>query len=52
MASSLSSLTDNLAEGLYKGKCKDSKSSLKYVTARDGIPKFKCVDCNKTHVKN
>ena len=29
MARSLSNLTDNLAEVLHKGKCKDCKSSLK-----------------------
>ena len=30
MANSLSSLTDNLAEGLHKGKCKDCNSNLQY----------------------
>ena len=33
MASSLSSITGKLAEGLRKGKCKDCKSSLKYMAA-------------------
>ena len=51
MISSLSSLTDNLAKGLYKGKCKDCKSSLEYLTAKDGLLVFKCVDNTKTYDK-
>ena len=31
------SLTDNLAEGLHKGKCKNCKSSLEYITGKDGL---------------
>ena len=46
MPSSLSSLVDNLAEGLYKNKCKDCKSYLEYVTAID-----KCLSCKKNYKK-
>ena len=42
----LSSLVDNLAEGLHKGKGKDCKSNLEYMTAKDGLLTFKYVDCN------
>ena len=35
MASSLSTLADNLTAGIRKGKCKDCKSSLEYVTTKD-----------------
>ena len=41
MGSSLSSLTDNLVEGLHKGKCKDCKSSLEYMTVKDSLLTFK-----------
>ena len=51
MVGSLSSLTDNLAEGLLKGKCKDGKSCLEYMTPKKGLLTFKCVDCNKTYGK-
>ena len=48
MGSSLSSLTDNLVEGLHKGKCKDCKSSLEYMTVKDSLLTFKWMDINKT----
>ena len=55
-ASSLSSLADNLSEGLHKDKCKNCKSDLEYVTAsavaKDTILIFKCVDCNESYEKN
>ena len=51
MVGSLSSLTDNLVEGLLKGKCKDGKSCLEYMTPKKGLLTFKCVDCNKTYGK-
>ena len=54
-ASSLSSLADNLSEGLHKDKCKNCKSDLEYVTAsavaKDTILIFKCVDCNESYEK-
>ena len=37
MASSLSSLADNLAEGLRNNKCKDFKSCLKYIKIKDEL---------------
>ena len=55
-ASSLSSLADNLSEGLHKDKYKNCKSDLEYVTAsavaKDTILIFKCVDCNESYEKN
>ena len=51
MASSFSSLTDNLVQGLHKAKCKDCKFSLEHVTAKDGPLIFKCVRCSKTYEK-
>ena len=51
MASSLSSLTDNLAQGLRKGKREHCKFSLEYMTAEDSLLIFKCMDCNKTYEK-
>ena len=34
IASYLSSLTENMAEGLFKVKCKDCKSNLEYLSQR------------------
>ena len=51
MASSHSSHVDNLAEGLHKGKCKDCKFCLEYVTINNVLLVFKCVDCNKGYEK-
>ena len=51
MASSLSSLTDNLSQGLHKNKCKDCKSSLECMTANDGLLTFVGVDYNKIYKK-
>ena len=49
MASSLPSLTDNLAKGLHKDKCEKYKSGLVDATVKDSTLTFKCVDCNKNH---
>ena len=51
-ASFLLSLTDNLAEGLHKGKYNGRTSSHEYITANNGLLTFKCVDCKKTYEKN
>ena len=51
MASSLPSLTDNLAKGLHKDKCEKYKSGLEYATVKYSTLTFKCVDCNKNHEK-
>ena len=44
MISSLSSLTDNLVERFHKGKCKDCKFCLEYVTVNNGLLVLKCVN--------
>ena len=51
MVCSLSSLTDNLKEGLHKCKYNDCKSSFEYMTIKDSLLTFKCVYCNKTYEK-
>ena len=51
MAGFLSSLTDNLAEGLHRGKCKDCKSSLEYMKANDGLLIINCLHHKKTFEK-
>lgn len=51
MASSLSRLSDNLTEGLHKGKCKDCKLSLEYMTVKDGLQIFNCKCCNEIYEK-
>ena len=51
MGSSLSSITDNRAEGLKKSKCKDCRSCLCYMRAKDGLLVFKSVDFNKNYEK-
>ena len=49
MSSSLSSIVDNLAEGLRNSKCKDCKSCLEYTKIdEDTHFIFKCFKCNKT----
>ena len=51
LVSSLSSLSDNLAEGLYKSKYRDCKASLECMITKDDLKTFKCLDCNKTYEK-
>ena len=51
MVKSLSVLTNNPAEELNKGKCKDCKSCLVYMTASDGLMRSKCLDCCKIYEK-
>ena len=51
MASSLSRLSDNLTEGLHKGKYKDCKLSLEYKTVKDDLQIFNCKCCNKIYEK-
>ena len=46
MSSSLSSLADNLAEGIDKDKCQDCKSDLEYMIVNDGSLEFKFVNCS------
>lgn len=47
MASSISNLPDNLAEGLHKGKCIDCKLCHAYVNVEDCLLPFICSDCKK-----
>ena len=51
LASSLSRLPDNLAEGLHNSKCKDCKLYLQYVNVKDGLLLCNCSDCNKNYEK-
>ena len=43
IASSLSNLVDNLAEGIHKIKCKDCDCFLKYEIDKDNLIKYKCL---------
>ena len=47
MASSLSNLVDNLAEGIHKIKCKDCNCFLEYENANDNLINYKCLSCYK-----
>ena len=47
MASSLSNLVDNLAEGVHKIKYKDCNCFLEYENIKDNLVKHKCLSCNK-----
>ena len=49
MASSLSSLIDNLAKGIYKIKCKDCDCFLEYESVKDNFIKYKCLSCNRNY---
>ena len=51
MARSLSSLTNNLAKGLYKTKCKKYKSGLQYFMVKDNTLAFKHLGCNNGDIK-
>ena len=48
---SLSTIADNLTEGLHKGKCKGLKSSLECVMAKDSTQTFKYMECDKSYDK-
>ena len=50
MSSSLSSLVDNLSEGLPSDKGTDCKSCLDYVSVKDNQLIFRCFDCKKSFV--
>ena len=47
IASSLSNLADNIAEGIHKIKCKDCDCFLKYEIDEDNLIKYKCLSWNK-----
>ena len=44
MSSSLSSLIDNLSEGLHSDKCTDCKSCLDYMITKDDQLIFRCLE--------
>ena len=52
MSSSLSSLVDNLSEGLYCDKCRDCKSCLDYMSVKDDQLIFRCFECKKNYKKD
>ena len=49
MASSLSNLVDNLAEGVHKIKRKNCDCFLEYESVNDNLIKYKCLSCNKNY---
>ena len=49
MASSLSNLVNNLAEGIHKIKCKDCDCFFKYQSVKDNLIKYKWLSCNKDY---
>ena len=49
MSSSLSSLVDNLSEGLHKKKCTKCTSCLEYISIKDNKLIWKCIECNKNY---
>ena len=49
MASSLSNLIDNLAEGIPKLKFKYCHCFLEYESVKDNLIKYKCLSCNKDY---
>ena len=52
MLSSLSSLVDNLSEGLQSDKCTDCKSCLDYMITQDNQLIFRCFECKKNYEKD
>ena len=52
MSSSLSSLVDNLSDGLHNDKCKDFNSYLDYTTVEDNKLILKCFECKKNYKKD
>ena len=47
MDTSLSSLVDNLSEGLHSEKCADCKSHLDYLSIKDDKLILRCFECKK-----
>ena len=52
MSTSLSSLVDSLSEKLHSDKCKDCKSELDYISAKDNQLIFQCLECKKSYNKD
>ena len=51
MSSSLSSLVDNLSEGLHRDKCIECKSCLDYMSVKNDQMIFSCFECKKNYKK-
>ena len=51
MSTSLSSLVDNLSEGLHNNKCKDCESYPGYMLIKDDQLIFRCSEYKKNHKK-
>ena len=51
MSSSLSSLVDDLFEGLHSDKCLECKSCLVYMSIKDNQLIFRCFECKKNYKK-
>ena len=49
MASSLSNLGDNLAEGIHKITCKDCGWFVIYKNVKGNLIKYKCLSCSKDY---
>ena len=49
MASSLSNLVDNPAEGIHTIKCKDCDCFFEYESVKDNLIKYKWLSCNKNY---
>ena len=47
VSTSLSSLVDNLLEGLHSVECMNCKSCLDYTVFKDGQLIFRCFECKK-----
>ena len=52
MSSSLSSLVDNLSEGLHSDECSDCKSCLDYLMFKDDQLIFRYFECKKNYKKD
>ena len=50
MATSLSNLADNLAEGINKITCKDCSSFFESESVKNNLIKYKCLSCNKGYL--
>ena len=48
-STSLSILADNLSEGLHNYKCTNCKSCINYISTKDNLLIFKCIECSKNH---
>ena len=51
LASSLSNLVDNLAEGIHKIKFQDCDCFLEYESVKANLIKYKSLSCNKGYLK-